>query len=101
LLVRRGVKLRSGLVGGGQQQGRRPGTIAVPLAVGLATALDRWQTEAETRSKRWIALRDRLESGLVSALGRERVVRNGPTLSALRLPQTLTSALLALMVTLF
>lgn len=89
LLVRKGVKLRSWLVGGGQQQGRRPGTVAVPLAIGLATALERWQTEAETRTMRWIALRDRLETGLVSALGREQIVRNGPIASALRLPQTI------------
>src|SRR5208283_4183390 len=59
LLVRKGFRLRSWLVGGGQQQGRRPGTMAVPLAVGLAVALERWHTEAETRMIRWIALRDR------------------------------------------
>ena len=41
-----GVRLRSRLFGGGQQQGRRPGTVAVPLAVGLAAALERWQAEA-------------------------------------------------------
>ena len=34
-----GVRLGSRLFGGGQQQGRRPGTVAVPLAVGLAAAL--------------------------------------------------------------
>jgi cysteine desulfurase len=96
LLVRRGVKVRSWLAGGGQQQGRRPGTVAVPLVVGLATALDRWQAEAEARIKRWIALRDRLETGLVSALGREQVVRNGPIASALRLPQTLNIGFIGL-----
>ena len=36
-------RLGSQLFGGGQQQGRRPGTIAVPLAVGLAAALQKWQ----------------------------------------------------------
>ena len=38
LLVKSGVRLGSRLFGGGQQQGRRPGTVAVPLAVGLAAA---------------------------------------------------------------
>ncbi len=88
LLVRSGVRLGSRLFGGGQQQGRRAGTVAVPLAVGLATALERWHKESEARTKRWSALRDRLEAGLVKALGAERVVRNGPADPRARLPQT-------------
>ena len=89
LLVRSGVKLGSRLFGGGQQQGRRPGTIAVPLVVGLATALQRWHDQSQARSKRWVALRDRLESGLISAMGPQRVIRNGPVEEHQRLPQTL------------
>ena len=38
---------------------------------------------------RWTGLRDRLESGLIAALGPERVLRNGPTRDDRRLPQTL------------
>ena len=89
LLVRAGVKLGSRLFGGGQQQGRRPGTVAVPTAVGLARALELWQAEAEARADRWSRLRDRLESGLIAALGADRVVRNGPRDPRFRLPQTL------------
>lgn len=88
LLVRSGLRLGSRLFGGGQQQGRRPGTIAVPLAVGLATALERWQAAAEERERRWTTLRDRLETGLVAALGTDQVIRNGPDDPAERLPQT-------------
>ena len=88
LLVRSGALLRSRLFGGSQQQGRRPGTVAVPLAVGLAAALGRWEAEAEARRRRWVALRDRLEAGLIAALGADRVVRNGPEAPAARLPQT-------------
>jgi cysteine desulfurase len=40
LFLRRGVKLRPLLFGGHQQQGRRPGTEPVALAVGLAAALE-------------------------------------------------------------
>ncbi len=40
LLVRRGVQLRPRIWGGHQQQGRRPGTESVALAVGLARALE-------------------------------------------------------------
>jgi len=90
LLVRSGVRLRARLHGGGQQQGRRPGTVAVPMAVGLAAALERWQAEAQARTARWTALRDRLEAGLIAALGPGRVVRNGPSDDALRLPQTVS-----------
>jgi cysteine desulfurase len=89
LLVKNGVRLGSRLFGGGQQQGRRPGTAAVPLAVGLAAALEKWHREAEMRAARWIRLRNRLESGLVAALGHEWVVHNGPGEEEARLPQTL------------
>ncbi len=88
LLVKSGVRLGSRLFGGGQQQGRRPGTIAVALAVGFATALEVWQQEAEARIERWQTLRDRLETGLMTALGPDRVIRNGPADDARRLPQT-------------
>ena len=37
----------------------------------------------------WIALRDRLEAGLIAALGPDRVIRNGPIDDDRRLPQTL------------
>jgi cysteine desulfurase len=89
LLVKTGVRLGSRLFGGGQQQGRRPGTVAVPMAVGFAAALKKWHDESAIRAARWTALLDRLEIGLVAALGPEGVIRNGPTREDRRLPQTL------------
>jgi len=89
LLVRKGTKLAPRLIGGGQQRGLRPGTVAVPLAVGLAKALDLWRLEAEARTEAWRALADRLERGITSALGPGRVVRNGPSDPSRRLPQTM------------
>jgi cysteine desulfurase len=88
LLVRRRVRIEPLLVGGGQQGGLRPGTPPVALAVGMAAALEKWHAESERRMTRWRQLRDRLERGLVAALGPERVVRNGPLDDAARLPQT-------------
>ncbi|APW61727.1 cysteine desulfurase family protein [Paludisphaera borealis] len=88
LLIRRGVKLAPRLFGGGQQQGRRPGTAPVPLVVGLATALELWRAESETRIATWARLSHRLEAGLIAALGPDRVVPNGPLDRARRLPQT-------------
>jgi cysteine desulfurase len=89
LLVRKGVQLTPRTFGGGQQGGRRPGTPSVALAVGMAKALELWQAEAEDRVARWSRLVDRLEAGLLAALGPDRVVRNGPGDPRLRLPQTL------------
>ncbi len=40
LIVKKYTKLRPQLFGGHQQQGQRPGTEPVPLAVGMAAALD-------------------------------------------------------------
>ena len=89
LLVRDGVKLAPRIFGGGQQGGRRPGTPAVALAVGLAKALERWRDEAEDRTRRWTGLRDRMEGALIAELGGESVLRNGPSDASDRLPQTL------------
>ncbi len=50
LLLRREARLRPQLWGGHQQQGRRPGTEPVALAVGLAAALDLAARESEDRS---------------------------------------------------
>jgi cysteine desulfurase len=92
LLVKSGVRLGSRLFGGGQQQGRRPGTVAVPLAVGLAAALKKWHDQAIARSIRWRSLRDRLEIGLATTLGPAHVIRNGPVDDRQRLPQTINLA---------
>lgn len=87
LLIKAGTRLPPLLHGGGQQGGRRPGTVAVPLAVGMAEALDLWDREQAGRTARWIRLRDRLESMLIASLGADRVVLNGPRDA--RLPQTI------------
>jgi cysteine desulfurase len=88
LLVRSGTALDPLLRGGGQQGGRRPGTVPVALAVGLAEALSLWHREAAERQARWRAQRDHLERGLRAALG-DGVAVHGPADPARRLPQTL------------
>jgi len=57
LLVRRQAKLTPQLLGGHQQQGRRPGTEAVALAVGLARALELAQQEIQMRREHVLRLR--------------------------------------------
>lgn len=54
------IKLRPLVVGGGQERGLRSGTVAVPLVVGLARALDLCMEERAQESKRLCELRDLL-----------------------------------------
>jgi cysteine desulfurase len=76
LLVRRGAGLSPQLFGGHQQSGRRPGTEAVALAVGLAAALDVADRERDERLARIRELRDRFLSRLFSDTA--PAVLNGP-----------------------
>ena len=57
-LVRRSVKLKPIMFGGGQENGLRPGTENVPAIAGLAEALERAKKNRERESKRLITLRD-------------------------------------------
>jgi cysteine desulfurase len=68
LLVRPGLKLAAQLHGGGQQDGRRAGTLPVPLVVGLGEALLGAEADREERAGRLGGLRDQLWAGL-EALG--------------------------------
>ena len=64
LLVRPGLKLAAQLHGGGQQDGRRAGTLPVPLVVGLGEALLGAEADREERAGRLGTLRDQLWEGL-------------------------------------
>jgi cysteine desulfurase len=76
LVVKRGTRLRPLFWGGHQQQGRRPGTEPVPLAVGMAAALESAIRNHEANDDRV----RRLRACLLSGLEREAapIVLNGP-----------------------
>jgi cysteine desulfurase len=76
LLVRRSTRLRPQLLGGHQQQGRRPGTEPVALAMGLAAALELWQREYQERTEKVRLLRRQLLEALEADAA--PVVLNGP-----------------------
>lgn len=76
LLIRRGTRLGSLLLGGHQQRGRRPGTEPVALAVGLATALELAMNEARERREKVIRLRRRFVELLRADAA--PIVINGP-----------------------
>jgi cysteine desulfurase len=88
LLLREGAALRPRQLGGHQESERRAGTEPVALAVGMAVALEQWQTQHEERESRLRELRDRLERGLERSCG--PAVVNGSRVH--RLPNTLNIA---------
>lgn len=65
LYVRKGTRLRTYLMGGHQEQGRRAGTENVPYIVGLAKACD-LAAEHLPKSGEVARLRDRLEQGILA-----------------------------------
>jgi len=75
LLVRDGVRLSPLSAGGGQQDGRRAGTLPTALCVGLGAACRLAGARAEEDGRRVAALRDRLWGLLSAAL--PGIARNG------------------------
>ncbi|WP_246148159.1 cysteine desulfurase family protein [Skermanella pratensis] len=76
LFVRQGVALRPLLFGGGQQGGRRPGTLPTALCVGLGAACRIARERREADAARLAGLRERLFGALAAGLPGLR--RNSP-----------------------
>ena len=68
LYLRRGTPFITALTGGSQEEGRRAGTVNVPLAVGAATAFQLAQKRRERDLAHYEQLRDRLISGILSGV---------------------------------
>ena len=64
LVISKGIALQPLQFGGRQERGLRPGTLPVPLIVGLAQAAELALSEIETAGERLRKLRDRLLEGL-------------------------------------
>ena len=69
LVLRRPVDLTAVSAGGGQERGRRGGTVDVAAAVGLAAALRAHDRERHLVTERVRALRDRLEEAVAGLPG--------------------------------
>ncbi|HQR36812.1 MAG TPA: cysteine desulfurase family protein [Blastocatellia bacterium] len=65
LFVRKGIRLHQRQYGGHQERGRRPGTEAVPLIVGLGAACRLARERLAHRMVKVAGLRDRLEEELI------------------------------------
>ena len=72
LYVRDGTPLEPMLAGGNQELGRRAGTEDVAGAVGMAEALELAEAERPAAGRRVQALRDALESAIVSSIAGAR-----------------------------
>lgn len=83
------IKIDPQIDGGGQEGGRRSGTLNVSGIVGLAHALTHCQAEMNDEMTRLATLRNRLYTGLMAGI--DDVSLNGPVLDdlALRLPGNL------------
>jgi cysteine desulfurase len=68
LYIRKGVRVKPHMIGGGQENGLRSGSENVPGIVGMGEAARLARQEMEAESARLTALRDRLIEGLLSAI---------------------------------
>ncbi len=79
LYVRQDVDMVSSLTGGGQEDGRRAGTVNVPFAVGAAESLRLALADREASVAHYEALRDRLIDGVLSAMPEDCILTGHPT----------------------
>jgi cysteine desulfurase len=68
LWVKRGVRLAALLAGGKQERNRRAGTENVPGIIGMGVAAARALDKMSTEAPRLSALRNRLETGILSSV---------------------------------
>jgi len=68
LVLRKGVKLKPQIHGGGHQHGLRSGTLNVPGIVGLGTAAALRQAEMQVDEARIASLRDTLQQRLLAGI---------------------------------
>ncbi len=68
LYIRRGVRIKPQIFGGGHERGMRSGTENVPGIVSMGRAAELAMAEMDTEALRQAAMRDRLLDGLVAAI---------------------------------
>jgi cysteine desulfurase len=84
LYIRKGISLPPSIIGGGQEQGRRAGTSAVPNIVGLGAACH--LALEDNKHDRIEKMRNRLEDEILENIPNARL--NGPADRSQRLPNT-------------
>jgi cysteine desulfurase len=71
--VRRGTRIKTFMLGGHQEHGRRGGTENVPYIAGLAKAVELAEANMTTETQLLSRLRDKLENGLLATCPDARV----------------------------
>jgi cysteine desulfurase len=84
LYIRKGIELPSFIIGGGQEEGRRAGTSAVPNIVGLGAACRLARTDDQ--HTRISGMRNQLEDGILNNISNTHL--NGIGDRSKRLPNT-------------
>jgi cysteine desulfurase len=79
LSIRQTVDMVSSLTGGGQEDGRRAGTVNVPFAVGAAEALRLALESRDENVAHHEKLRDRLIDGVLEAMPEDCILTGHPT----------------------
>ena len=77
LYVRDGIELISSLTGGGQEDGRRSGTVNVAFAVGAAEAFKLAQDNINEQVAHYTSLRDQLIAGMMEVVPAEEIILTG------------------------
>ena len=75
--VRDGIELVSSLTGGGQEDGRRSGTVNVAFAVGAAEAFKLAQSHIDEQIAPYTSLRDQLIAGMMQVVSAEEIILTG------------------------
>ncbi len=73
LYVRRGTRMKTFMIGGHQESGRRGGTENVPYIVGMGAAAELAMQNIEAEKSKVAHLRDKLEQGLLTTCPDTRV----------------------------
>jgi cysteine desulfurase len=84
----RNLRLRSQILGGGQQRGFRSGTLNVPGIIGMRAALAICDETCHRERPRSMRLQQMFHDKLCAGLG-DRIELNGPLLGDLRAPENL------------
>ncbi|MFH1335033.1 MAG: cysteine desulfurase family protein [Candidatus Zixiibacteriota bacterium] len=73
LYVKKGVRLNTLMIGGGQERGLRSGTENIPAIVGMRKAVEILQEEMDSEVKRFARYRDRLIQGILEKIPRSHL----------------------------
>jgi cysteine desulfurase len=66
--VKKGIKLNTLMIGGGQERGLRSGTENIPAIVGMRKAVEIMQKEMDIEVKRFTQYRDKLIRGVLETI---------------------------------